>query len=205
MLRKEKGLSQKQVAKDLGLSQALLSHYEKGIRECGLSFVIKSADYFGVSCDFLLGRTEERRSSDRSQERSGEPVNTSERKSITGSVNIIFAILRKINNKYLSGKVTEYLSASVYSIFRMLYSAGGNDRDGMFRLDPELYTAACTSHMSFAKAKCLSALNEQTGKAAKTNVKNALPRLSAEIIREDYPQYSAALFEMIKTVENGEL
>ena len=41
-LRKERGLSQKQVASDLGISQALLSHYEKGIRECGLDFLVKT-------------------------------------------------------------------------------------------------------------------------------------------------------------------
>ena len=44
-LRKEKGISQKQASSDLGISQALLSHYEKGIRECGLDFVVKVADY----------------------------------------------------------------------------------------------------------------------------------------------------------------
>ena len=54
-LRKEQGLSQKQAAKDLGISQALLSHYEKGIRECGLDFVVKAAKYYGVTCDYLLG------------------------------------------------------------------------------------------------------------------------------------------------------
>ena len=32
LLRKEKGVTQKQAAEDLGVSQALLSHYEKGIR-----------------------------------------------------------------------------------------------------------------------------------------------------------------------------
>ena len=37
-LRKEKGLSQKEAAAGLGVSQALLSHYENGIRECGLDF-----------------------------------------------------------------------------------------------------------------------------------------------------------------------
>ena len=37
-LRTEKGLSQKDAAKDLGVSQALLSHYEKGIRECFTPF-----------------------------------------------------------------------------------------------------------------------------------------------------------------------
>lgn len=59
-LRKEKGLSQKEAAAKLGISQALLSHYEKGIRECGQSFLIKVADFYGVSCDYLLGRTKER-------------------------------------------------------------------------------------------------------------------------------------------------
>lgn len=38
LLRKEKHLSQKEAASALGVSQALLSHYEKGIRECGLDF-----------------------------------------------------------------------------------------------------------------------------------------------------------------------
>ena len=56
-LRKERGLSQKEAAARLGVSQALLSHYEKGIRECGQSFLIKAADFYGVTCDYLLGRT----------------------------------------------------------------------------------------------------------------------------------------------------
>ena len=43
-LRKQKGLSQKDAAKELGISQSLLSHYEKGIRECGLEFLVKTAD-----------------------------------------------------------------------------------------------------------------------------------------------------------------
>ena len=46
-LRKEKGISQKQASSDLGISQALLSHYEKGIRECGLDFVVKDCLQFG--------------------------------------------------------------------------------------------------------------------------------------------------------------
>ncbi len=56
-LRKERGYSQKKVAEDLGVSQALLSHYERGLRQCGLDFVVRVADYYEVSCDYLLGRT----------------------------------------------------------------------------------------------------------------------------------------------------
>ena len=60
LLRKERGLSQKKAAEALHISQALLSHYEKGIRECGLDFVVRAADFYGVSCDYLLGRTKEK-------------------------------------------------------------------------------------------------------------------------------------------------
>ena len=39
LLRQEKGISQRKAAAALGISQALLSHYENGIREPGLAFV----------------------------------------------------------------------------------------------------------------------------------------------------------------------
>lgn len=59
-MRKERGVSQKKAAADLGISQALLSHYEKGIRERGLDFVIKCSKYYGVTTDYLLGVSENR-------------------------------------------------------------------------------------------------------------------------------------------------
>ncbi len=57
LLRQEKGVSQRKAAGELGISQALLSHYENGIREPGLAFVVKACAYYHVSADFLLGRT----------------------------------------------------------------------------------------------------------------------------------------------------
>lgn len=56
-LRREKGVSQRKAASDLQISQALLSHYENGAREPGLAFVCRACDYYGVSADYLLGRT----------------------------------------------------------------------------------------------------------------------------------------------------
>ncbi len=55
-LRRERGLSQRQAAADLGLSQAQLSHYETGAREPGLGFLCRACDYYGVTADYLLGR-----------------------------------------------------------------------------------------------------------------------------------------------------
>ena len=57
-LRKEKKMSQRVAARELEISQALLSHYENGLREPKLDFVIKVCEYYNVSADYLLGRTE---------------------------------------------------------------------------------------------------------------------------------------------------
>ena len=56
-LRKGRGISQRQAAANLGISQALLSHYENGAREPGLRFVCKACDYYGVTADYMLGRS----------------------------------------------------------------------------------------------------------------------------------------------------
>ena len=59
-LRRERNISQRCAAAELGISQALLSHYENGAREPGLAFVCRACDYYGVSADYLLGRTDDR-------------------------------------------------------------------------------------------------------------------------------------------------
>ena len=58
-LRKERNINQRAAAADLGISQALLSHYENGAREPGLGFVCRACDYYGVSADYLLGRSDQ--------------------------------------------------------------------------------------------------------------------------------------------------
>lgn len=63
-LRKERNLSQKEAAVALDVSQALLSHYEKGIRECGLDFLCRASTFYDVSTDYLLGMTETKMMSD---------------------------------------------------------------------------------------------------------------------------------------------
>ena len=57
-LRKEKGLSQRQLAKEIDTSQANLSRWEQGLIEPSVVECWKIADYFDVSLDFLCGRKE---------------------------------------------------------------------------------------------------------------------------------------------------
>lgn len=57
-LRKERGISQVKLAIDLNLSQNTISRYETEIREADYKTLILIADYFNVSIDYLLERTD---------------------------------------------------------------------------------------------------------------------------------------------------
>lgn len=57
-LRRQKGLSQLRLAMELGMSQNTISRYESGEREADYQTLIRLADYFNVSIDYLLERTE---------------------------------------------------------------------------------------------------------------------------------------------------
>ena len=56
-LREDKDLTQQQIAEYLVCDQSLYSKYERGERELPLVYVDKLADYYGVSVDYLLCRT----------------------------------------------------------------------------------------------------------------------------------------------------
>lgn len=57
-LRQAKGISQQWLATALNTSQNTISRYETGEREPGIAELIKIADYFRVSIDYLVGRSE---------------------------------------------------------------------------------------------------------------------------------------------------
>lgn len=56
-LRKSRGVSQLKLAMDLDMNQNSISRYECGVREADYATLIKFADYFNVSIDYLLERT----------------------------------------------------------------------------------------------------------------------------------------------------
>ena len=57
-LRREFNLSRAQLAEKLNVSVRLISYWENGQRECDFDMLIKLADFFEVSVDYLLGRTD---------------------------------------------------------------------------------------------------------------------------------------------------
>jgi transcriptional regulator with XRE-family HTH domain len=58
LLRKQKNISQIKLAMDLEMSQNTVSRYETGEREADYATLIRIADYFNVSLDYLLERTD---------------------------------------------------------------------------------------------------------------------------------------------------
>ena len=58
LLRKQRKISQLKLAMDLGLSQNSISRYETGEREADYATLILLANYFNVSIDYLLERTD---------------------------------------------------------------------------------------------------------------------------------------------------
>ena len=56
LLRIQTGKNQKKVASDLGINYTTYHSWESGVSDPGIENLIKLADYFNVSLDFLLGR-----------------------------------------------------------------------------------------------------------------------------------------------------
>lgn len=214
LLRKEKGISQKNAANELDVSQALLSHYEKGIRECGLEFVIRAADFYGVSCDYLLGRSPDRSGAVLSVEDIPEPdaagkenvyrgslLPTLNKKLIANSLNILYDLLQKSGSRELTTEVSDYLMTAVYKMFREIYAANPKNPDGLFSTDTPVYEALSTATLTIGEMKvhCTAQGIETEGITPfKSPEKLAT---SPEKIANEYPLFATSLSNLIKTVE----
>ncbi len=215
LLRKEKGLSQKQAATDLDISQALLSHYEKGIRECGLDFIIKLSDYYNVSCDYLLGKTPNKNGvtlniddiPDSTQNKDnkfrGSVLPTLNKKLIVNSISIIFDLLQKCNNKGLISEVSSYLMICIYNVFRILYSANARNPQGLFKIPSGSYEALSNASICLSEQNIKHAIKNSAKN--KDDLCNSIKKmtLSPDIISNDYPLYASSLYNLLQTSESS--
>lgn len=62
LLRNEKGVSQEELSKVIGVTTSAISMYETGARKPSYEVISRLADYFNVTMDFIVGRTEVRNS-----------------------------------------------------------------------------------------------------------------------------------------------
>ena len=207
LLRKEKGVSQRSAAKELGISQALLSHYENGIREPGLHFVVKACDFYGVSADFLLGRTLSRDGTtildadslyDYSAEKDnvlhGSIMATLSKKLLINSVGVLFDLLGKTSRRDAIKAASEYLGDAVYKLFRHLYRAEGTNNEDFFSVPERMFLVGYSdADMIGAEGEYVEAL------ALHAKEKGSFPSLNHDSLMAAYPGSYQSLLQIIHT------
>ncbi len=211
LLRKEKGISQKEVASRLGISQALLSHYEKGIRECGLDFLVSCAKFYGVSVDYMLGLSPETSGSTikiddipeadalgKENIFQGSVLPVLNKKLITNSLNILFDLLARTKNDKVITDVSDYLMLAVYRMFRLVYRQNPKNLADMFALPDSVQQHYATAAMQLSEAGVISEIQRK-----KTKGSVPPPIITTESLSSDYPLFSASLMNLVRTTEKN--
>ena len=192
LLRQEKGVSQRFAAGELGISQALLSHYENGIREPGLAFVVKACDYYGVSADFLLGRTLSRDGTtiapealyDLSDEKDnsvrGGVLALLSKKLLVNSIGVLFDLLAKTGSREAIRACANYLSGAVYKAYRRLYQANPANNPDFFSVPAHLFEAELAAAL-----------------AAHAKEKGSMPEMTNDALARDYPVLYQSLLQIV--------
>lgn len=206
LLRQERGVSQRTAAGDLGISQALLSHYENGIREPGLAFVVKACDYYHVSADFILGRTLARDGSMLTHEEildaaepgnvlSGSVLATLQSKLLSGAVGVLFGLLGKLGDRAVINSAADCLGSTIYQLYRHFYHAAGGNND-YFALDAH----DCAIGMAYAETK----MSERVyARALRKNVEDKVefPDITPDALTAAYPGRCQSLTQVLSTAD----
>ena len=214
LLRTERKLTQKQAAEMLGISQALLSHYEHGIRECGLDFLCRVADLYGVSCDYLLGRTADRTGAQLTvddipepdtnaadKHSRGSPVPVLNKKLIANSLNILFDLLQKCDCKALTAEVSGYLMLSVYKVFRLIYLSNAKNPRSFFSVSEPMARGVTSAAMEITESRIAGLASGKDIEDMKALDLSIAPLLNDEIIKKEYPLFSTSLLNLMRTAE----
>lgn len=105
-LREERGLSQKELAEILEISRPSITKYERSEREPSYAVLLKISDFFGVSSDYLLGKTNEKdKNSYTYSKRIKELENINANEFSFGNI-----VLDKAQESAINGLLAQYLS-----------------------------------------------------------------------------------------------
>jgi transcriptional regulator with XRE-family HTH domain len=204
-LRQEKGVSQRVAAQDLGVSQALLSHYENGIREPGFQFLLRACDYYNVSSDFLLGRTLSRDGTvildveslpDSSLQKEDRMISNHlallSKRLVSNSVDLLFHLLATTKQEDAIRAACNYLGTAVYTLFRHLYQADGKNSQDIFSVPSQKFA------LSVAKVDMISSEMEYVeALTAHAKAKGAFPDLSNEALTRQHTGLYQSLLHII--------
>ena len=152
-LRRERGISQKKASEALGISQALLSHYEKGIRECGLDFVVRCSEYYNVTTDYLLGVSDNRNGIDMQSFESIAPeTGSAESITLSEAAKQLLGYAASAVDASSTQYIRDYFLLSLYRAAVTLAKAGSLPKE-MFKLDYSLGRELANAAIAVLDAK----------------------------------------------------
>lgn len=211
LLRQERGISQRAASRDLGISQALLSHYENGVREPGLAFVLRACDYYGVSADFLLGRTLSRDGTtiaagdlyDYSAEKDnvlhGSIMATLNKKLLVNTTCILFDLLSATRNRDAIMAASGFLETALYKLFRAIYRCGGNRPEGYFSINSDVVcSSAANADMHHSEVRFIQVLSQASRSEAPGR---EIPPISNDYLMRNYPAMYQSLLQVIHSTD----
>lgn len=202
LLRQEKDISQRQAAKALGVSQALLSHYENGARKPGLAFICAACDYYDVTADYMLGR---------SLTRHGEVIRAEtvpsaadqkdnivrgvasammHKKLIINTTSVLFDILGRTQRNDLVKAAAQYLELSFYKLFRLLYASNEALPQNVFAVDSLIYQQVADAQIKNAETDLCVLLSEL----------ETPPDMGFDALAAEFPQFSPSLISLLNNV-----
>lgn len=194
-------MSQRAAAEALRISQALLSHYETGAREPGLPFIVRVCDFYGVSADYLLGRTLVRDSAaaldpeevyDAQSEKDNRLGRASAssmlgRKMVVNAICVLFDLAGRSGSTELTAELTNYFGGAVYKMFR--HFCVQSDADGFFSVPGSVCGAASAADMARSEARFLTVLHRKDDPPR-------LPGVTNDTLYEEYPQLVRSLLTL---------
>lgn len=203
LLRREKKISQRAAAGDLGVSQALLSHYENGLREPGLSFVVRAADYYGVSCDYLLGRSMARDGSAVPAERmEGRETTEQEKNQVVQAAELLLQMAEQLGSKQLPKEIEAYFAVAVYKVYRYLYMADPTGVEAVFRAPHDRFEYLCDARMKEHELRIRMAALGEEGFGLTHEELTRFPMAPSDIMTR-YPELSGALLTVLQQVSDA--
>ncbi len=175
LLRRQKGITQKQAAARLGISQALLSHYEKGVRECGLDFLNRAADFYGVTADYLLGRAD----------LPAEPVTAAERYGLRlrAATEVLLDALQQTGDEALVESAALFLAQTYRDLLEEMTADRAGPGNDVLRL------ARASARAAMAKGDLC------------TRLAAAQPLPNADALRKQYGSDFALLYDLVEQTD----
>ena len=203
LLRREKKISQRTAAGDLGVSQALLSHYENGLREPGLSFVVRAADYYGVSCDYLLGRSMARDGSAVPDERMERRADAAREKSkVVEAAALLLDLAEQTGSTQLPHEIEAYFQLVIYKIYRYLHMADPAGVEAVFRTTGEQFEYLCDARIRQHELRIRTAAHGAEGFGIEAEELRHIFMAPSEVSRR-YPESAGALLTVLQQVSDS--